>query len=96
MRKRLILAAVIIVIVVATAATAFVWNEARKEIKFLCPNFAPGVTQQSVVTQLDTGTFLRYQVTSTRIIADSAYNVGLYRCVIELDDSARVIEAKYD
>lgn len=99
MLKRLIWAAAIMSILVATAAAALVWNEARKEIKFLCGNFGPGVTEQSVVRQLDTGTFLRYRkedlATTSRIIADSAYNIGLYQCVVELDGSSRVLAATY-
>lgn len=74
-----------------------IWNEARKEIVFLCLNFGLGTTEQSVVRQLDTGNFLRYQVSAlserSRITVDSAYNLGLYRCIVELDPDQQVIRA---
>jgi hypothetical protein len=76
---------------------SFIWNEARKEIVFLCSNFQIGITEQSVIKQLDTGNFLRYEretlSTTNRINADSAYNFGLYTCVVELDKRQIVIDA---
>ncbi len=86
-------------LVLVSAVSLLVWNEARKEIKFLCGNFASGVTEQSVVNQLDTGEFLRYAFVdadaSTAIMVDSAYNLGLYRCEILLNQEGRVISARY-
>lgn len=74
-----------------------IWNEARKEIVFLCPNFGSGTTEKSVVKQLDTGIFLRYQIdalsATSRITVDSAYNLGLYRCIVELDIDQQVSRA---
>jgi hypothetical protein len=32
---------------VAVIVFGFMWNEARKEIVFLCSNFGPGVIEQS-------------------------------------------------
>lgn len=79
------------------AAGWFVWNEARKEVVFLCENFTPGVAGESVRRQLDTGQFLRYRQRVTdvgsRIVADSAYTLGLHACVIELDRNDRVTTA---
>ena len=78
----------------------FVWNEARKEIVFLCSNFGPGTTEESVITQLNTGSFLRYQRETlsggNRIYVDSAFNFGRYRCVVELDQDLIVIGANTD
>ena len=83
--------------VVVVAVGVFTWNEARKEIVFLCANFTPGVEGESVRRQLDTGDFLRYRQrvtdTGSRIVADSAFTVGLHSCVIELDDHDRVVTA---
>ena len=74
-----------------------VWNEARKEVVFLCGNFQPGVTESSVVTQLDTGDFLRYRVEAhaggRRIIADSVYNFSVYRCVVVIGENGLVLAA---
>jgi len=79
------------------AGAGFVWNEARKEIVFLCPNFVPGTTSHSLMAQLDTGSFLRYQIRTlpgaSEVVIDSAYNLGLYSCVVELDHEQNVIRA---
>lgn len=76
---------------------AFLWNEARKEVVFLCGNFAPGVTEQSVIRQLDTGHFLRYRIEDLgggrRITADSAWTLSIYQCVVELDSDGRVVDS---
>ena len=76
------------------AAGLLVWNEARKEVVFLCGNFVPGVAGSSVRDQLDTGHFLRYRQrvtdTGSRIVADSAYTLGLHSCVVDLGSDDRV------
>ena len=73
------------------------WNEARKEVVFLCGNFAKGVSQSSVLRQLDTGDFLRYQIekvsTGSRMKVDSMLNFGVYKCVIEFDSEEKVVHA---
>ena len=73
------------------------WNEARKEVIYLCGNFSAGVARDSVIRQLDTGTFLRYaerpMTDGTRIVVDSRLTGGIYRCVIDLDRSGRVTRA---
>lgn len=75
------------------------WNEARKEIFYLCENFAPGVDGDSVVRQLDTGEFLRYEAQilpeGQRLLIDSAYNFGIYRCIVDLDATQIVIRREY-
>ena len=81
----------------ALLVIAFFWNEARKEVVFLCGNFAPGVDQQSVVQQLGTGHFLRYRIEDVeggrRIVADSVLTLSVYQCVVELDVNGIVIAA---
>lgn len=98
--KRLLLTSAGIGLLFALIVIGFVWNEARKEIVFLCSNFGPGTTEQSVITQLDTGSFLRFQREThsgkNRIYVDSAFNFGLYSCVVELNQGLVVIEAKTD
>ena len=99
MRRRaaVILGAVAGVLVLAGLAAAMVWNEARKEVVFLCGNFTAGVTLESVEKQLATGHFLRYRrepaVMGSRIVVDSAYTLGAQRCVIELDSGGVVRRA---
>lgn len=79
------------------AIFGLVWNEARKEVVFLCGNFQPDVAEASVLSQLDTGHFLRYRVedlpASRRIVADSLYNFSIYQCVVEIDREGRVTSA---
>jgi hypothetical protein len=85
-------------VLVIAAVTAFYWNEARKEVVFLCGNFTRGVTQTSVLRQLDTGNFLRYRLqkdsAGSRIVVDSGLTFGVYRCVIEFDRNDEVISAE--
>ncbi|XOV86939.1 MAG: hypothetical protein ACFHX7_18490 [Pseudomonadota bacterium] len=82
-------------LVTLLVATAFVWQEARKEVVYLCGNFRPGISEQSVLTQLETGNFLKVerelQGAGSRITAYSDYNMGLYRCIIESDDQQTVV-----
>lgn len=79
---------------------AFVWNESRKEIVYLCGNFTRGVSEESVRRQLDTGEFLTYQSSVTpsgsRIEAHSKYNLSLYRCNIDFDADGKVITANVE
>jgi hypothetical protein len=98
--NRRALAAWLLVSVVTAAAVlgaAFVWSEARKEVVFLCGNFTAGVSEASVVRQLETGHFLRYRRESmtggSRIVVDSAWTPGGPRCTIELYGSGTVRRA---
>tara|TARA_R110002072_G_scaffold1164_4_gene9656 strand:+ start:27311 stop:27610 length:300 start_codon:yes stop_codon:yes gene_type:complete len=96
MKKRLFFLAGTLV-VVALVLAAFVWDAAQKEVVFLCPNFQPGVTEQSVIRQLETANLSRFKLVndsiSRRIIFDSAYNFGLYKCIVELNQEHQVIKA---
>jgi len=85
----------------AVAVLLFYWDLARKEVKFLCGNFAEGVSRASVLRQLDTGNQLRYREqpdgSMTMIIVDSAWNFGLYRCVIPINAAGQVgSNARYE
>ena len=77
----------------------FYWNEARKEVVYICPNFNIGNTKADVIRQLETLSFASYHVEATaggeRIIFTSEFgfipwNAIDYECVIELDDKRRV------
>jgi hypothetical protein len=75
----------------------FFWNEARKEIVFLCGNFKPGTTQESVLRQLKTGELLRYRTKNMqfgkRITVESVYNLYMNRCIIDMDSSGVVMDS---
>lgn len=96
-RRRALVAAGAVALLLTFGAAAFVWDEARKEVVFLCGNFAPGTTERSVIRQLDTASFLRrerlVETESTTLVVDSAWNLGRYRCVIEFDEDAVVMRA---
>ena len=99
MRSRLIRIIIVVTVIVVLLA-GFYWNEARKEIVFLCGNFEKGVSEQSVTRQLDTGNFLRYHAKKTpsgkRIVVDSAYNLSMYKCIIDVDEDGKVKEARLE
>jgi hypothetical protein len=87
-----------LVLLVALGAGGWIFNEARKEVKFLCGNFGLGVTQDSVLSQLGTGDFLRYEMVGgpdgTAVIVDSLYTLNTYRCTILLNHSGQVLHAE--
>ena len=87
----------ILVLLLLLIGGGFVWNEARKEVVYLCGNFGAGVRQDSVLRQLGTGEFLRFQIDGSaegsRIVVDSAYNLSMFRCEIDLDANGRVVQA---
>ncbi|ARA93422.1 hypothetical protein AWN76_009820 [Rhodothermaceae bacterium RA] len=99
-RKRLARIIAAVALGVAVAVGAVYWNEARKEVVFLCGNFGPGVAEASVRRQLDTGHFLRYRTedgpAGRRIVADSPLTLGLYRCVVELEADGTVRAARVE
>ena len=90
--------AVVSLVVVFTFA--FFWTSARDEVFYLCGNFVKGVTRDSVVRQLDTGEFLRYEQTNvgqgSRILVNSSLTLDVYTCTITLDQDDDVINAVFD
>lgn len=86
-----------LLLLVALVGGGWAFNEARKEVKYLCFNFAAGVPTDRVLSQLGTGEFLRYSLygapQGSRIVVDSLYTLTLHRCVIELDARGEVITA---
>lgn len=90
----------ILILAVSLIVTAILWNEARKEIFYLCGNFSQGVLRHDVIRQLDTGSFLRYrEIQSSEgssIYVDSQINLGVYSCEIKFDENQKVIAAKFN
>ncbi len=97
-RTRLVKLALTLTLVMAVVVAMVYWNEARKEVVYLCGNFVQGVDQSSVLKQLDTGDFLQYQLetvsTGSRITVDSNLNFRLYKCMIEFDPEGKVVNAQ--
>lgn len=96
-KDRVYISVAIIVTAVVVVASVY-WNEARKEVVFLCSNFGKGVSQSSVLRQLSTGNLLRYQIqrnaTGSHITVDSMLNLGRYKCIIEFDSDDKVMHAE--
>ena len=73
---------------------AIYWLEAGKEIHFLCQNFNPGVTEQSVLSQLDTGQFLKTSIINTehgkQLLVTSKMPLVFDRCELMIDESGIV------
>lgn len=94
MKKFIIWTALSGIVFLLIVVEGFVWNEARKEIVYLCQNFTPGVAQESVIRQLDTGTFLRYQLTNEgadrKIVAWSGVNFYMYQCRVNISQDGIV------
>jgi len=86
-----------IVLAALVIVAAVYWNEARKEVVFLCGNFTKGVSRSSVIRQLKTGDFLRYQLeevsTGSRMKVDSMLTFGVYECMIDFDPEDKVVQA---
>jgi hypothetical protein len=85
-------------LLMAGVVAAVYWNEARKEVVYLCGNFVKDVSQSSVLKQLDTGNFLQYRLetvsTGSRITVDSRLNFRLYQCIVEFDPEGKVVSAQ--
>jgi hypothetical protein len=88
-----------IILIVGTIITAMVFaNEARKEVKYLCGNFAPGVLQKEVIRQLNTGSFLHYAEEATDsgtvIRVSSRLTLGLAKCDVYLNKNGEVLNTE--
>ncbi len=82
---------------VSLVLSSFFWNEARKEVVYLCGNFGTGVSQQSVMNQLATANLLDVTQLTTdygiRVVSDSAVSLRMYRCNIDIGTDGKVITA---
>lgn len=84
-------------LITAFLVATFYWNKAQKETAFLCGKFKQGVSEQSVRRQPETGNLLQYRTENLpadkRIIAHSRYNLGMHKCVVNLDSKGMVKES---
>lgn len=97
-RTNIVKLALTLTLAIAGVVAAVYWNEARKEVVYLCGNFVKGVAQDSVLRQLDTGNFLQYRLETisngSRITVDSQINFKLYQCLIEFDPQGKVVNSE--
>lgn len=93
--RRHLIVSIFLVLVVAIAA--FFWNEARKEVVYLCGNFKEGVSQASVLNQLDTAILSKYAVLESAsgrsIEFNSLLNFRLYKCLVRINSDGFVVSA---
>ncbi len=88
--KRSIITDIVAVLAIAILiATAFYGLEARKEVIYLCDNFTPGVSKNSVERQLNTTNLLvwdtEFLAVGSRIVAYSPLNFGYMHCRVEFN-----------
>lgn len=99
LKTKFIKPALIILLSVISIMISLYWNEARKEVVYICPNFKIGNTKADVIRQLETLSVASYYIDTTaageRIIFSSEFglirwNAINYVCVIEIDKKQRV------
>lgn len=92
--------AIAIVAISSFVVSAIYWNEARKEVRYLCGNFTSGVSKNSVIRQLNTANLANYQLlehsNGSQIIFSSKLNFRIYTCIISLNASGIVTRASYE
>jgi hypothetical protein len=70
------------------------WDEARKEVFFLCENFEPGHALANVVRQLDTAHYLKVNTDQHQwgksITVSSVFGPLTRTCLIEFDENQQV------
>lgn len=85
--------------IIAFATGVIFWNIARQEIYYLCGNFTQGFQESSVIRQLETANLSSYKQSTTehgsRIVFSSKLNFDIHQCIIELDESSKVVRATY-
>ena len=94
-KRRLALYGVQAVLLFLLVVMAFYWNEARKEIHFLCQNFKPGVSKTSVIRQLDTAnlihvTYHELPNGESEISATGPLKLNVYECRVVFNTNATV------
>ncbi|MGQ8364268.1 hypothetical protein [Glaciecola sp. 1036] len=74
----------------------FIYNEARKEVYFLCSNFVEGMPKVIVEEQLATAQWsTAIEPHARELISYSALNLYIHQCTIEFDLQRKVTSAKY-
>ena len=88
-----------VIALVALVIYGFYANEARKEVYFLCGNFAPGVKNADVIRQLDTITLSEYVIDDTherrKITLSSLLTLHLLSCNVEISPDGIVTQTSY-
>ena len=83
-----------LILVTVCIVSVIYWNEARKEVIYLCNSINKGVPQNSVLRQFETVNLSGFKTekipTGSVIILDSQLNFGYYKCVIKIDVSGKV------
>ena len=77
----------------------FIGNEARKEVYYLCGNFAQGHELKQVTEQLNTINLSQYSISNNQdmlqIVHSSQLNFNMFSCTINFDKNHVVSSAKY-
>ncbi|QIR15406.1 hypothetical protein [Shewanella aestuarii] len=93
------MAVALVTMIAFMAITAFYWKIAKDEIFYLCSNFSFGVTQASVIRQLNTADLSHYTHTLNEsgsiIVLSSQLYFVTNQCTIELDKHEKVVFAAY-
>ena len=75
------------------------FNEARKEVYYLCGNFSKGNSYSSVIRQLNTINLSEYKLENTaqgkRATHSSKFNFHLFTCTIEFNAQEKVVSVSY-
>lgn len=86
----LAIAAIVLLILLS-----FFWNEARKDIIYLCGNAYPGIAKQTIIRHLNTSSLLQYDDNNvefgSRVTANSLLHFGMFECEIEFNKADLVI-----
>jgi hypothetical protein len=89
--------ATVLILMTASVVSFIYWNEARKEVVYLCQNFNKGVLKSSVIRQIETVNLSRYFIeespTGSNIILNSVLNFGQYKCIIKSHKRDKVEQA---
>lgn len=96
-QRRIAITLIALAITIAVVAAGVLWNEARKEVIFLCGNFSPGVSKQSVLRQLNTGHYIKINSStldgSEVMIASSVMPLVWTQCAITFSPQESVTSA---
>ncbi len=83
--------------VAALVTWGIYWNEARKDILYLCGNFMQGDTREDVVRQLNTSNLVQHHTdvfaTGSKLVASSYLHLGVFTCTVEFTRQGRVVAA---
>lgn len=91
--------AIVFIIVAVLIIYGFFCKAAKDEVFFLCSNFNFGVNQADVIRQLKTANLSSYVTSNNQdgrtIVFSSDVNFSLYKCLINIDNNGKVIDALF-